>query len=210
MEDKTKDTPQADINIAGFEELKKKPTFWQRLKLRLVRWWLFTVRNETIWEGEIKGFRYRFRKQWLDIKSIDPNHWDLRIGVGCYAYGLLLTVVGELQKAQLEGKVELIEYYENYFSFFATQIYQTSNYLFSDEKFCKALGKELNWAFNRLIKKAEESAKAVTKEQEDSEQVFMEQSIERGNMNRQQRRKASRAEKKAMKAEAEELLKDLE
>lgn len=180
------------------ENIVTQPTRWQRFKLKLLRWWLFNFRNNTVWRGEIGGFRYRMRKYWLDIRSIAPNHWNLRIGIANHAYGFLLAVINEMQKTTDEAERKRLEYH---FTYFATNLYYTSAYLLQDVKFAKGLNKELEWAYNRLIKKAKEESGKVTKEQEDSEQVFMEDAVNRGNMNRQQRRKAEREARKSMKEE---------
>lgn len=174
----------------------KEPTRWQRLRFRFMRWWLFNFRNKTLWRGEIGGFKYRFRKYWLDIRSTAPNHWNMRIGIANHAYGFLLAVLNDMQNVTDEDERKRLE---NHFTFFTTNLYYTSAYLFADVKFAKGLKKELDWAYSRMMKKAAEEAKSVTKEQEDADQVFMEDAVKRGNMNRAERRRASREEKKAMK-----------
>lgn len=175
-----------------------QPTRWQRLKFKFLRWWLFNFRNKTVWKGEIGGFRYRFRKYWLDIRSTASNHWDLRIGIANHAYGFLLAVISEMQNTTDADERKRLE---NHFTFFTTNLYYTSAYLFADVKFAKGLSKELDWAYSRMMKKAKEEADKVTKEQEDTDQAFMEDAVKRGNMNRQQRRKAERDARKAMKKE---------
>lgn len=182
----------------------QEPTYWQHIKFRLIRWWLFTFRNKTIWKGEIGGFKYCLRKYWLDVKSTAPNHWNIRIGIANNAYGLLLTSVQTLQKCEAERDAAGIENEKLFISSFTRTLYETSAYLPSDIKFAKGLARELDWAYNRLIRKAKEEADKVTKEQEEAEQAFMEDAIKRGNMTRQQRRKAEREERKRMK----QILKD--
>lgn len=175
-----------------------QPTRWQRLRFNFMRWWLFNFRNKTIWKGEIGGFRYRFRKYWLDIRSTASNHWNLRIGIANHAYGFLLAIINEMQNAPDADERKRLE---NHFTFFASNLYYTSAFIFADTKFAKGLNKELDWAYNRMMKQAKEEASKVTKEQEDAEQVFMEDAVKRGSMNRQQRRKAEREARKAMKEE---------
>lgn len=175
-----------------------QPTGWQRLKFKLLRWWLFNFRNKTIWKGEIGGFKYRFRKYWLDIRSTASNHWNLRLGIANHAYGFLLAILVDMQNATDEAERKSLE---NFFTCFTTNLYYTSAYLLADVKFAKGLKKELDWAYSRMLKKAKEEAEKVTKEQEDSEQAFMEDAVKRGNMNRQQRRKAEREARKNMKEE---------
>lgn len=187
----------------------KKVTFWQRLRYKFVQWWLFTFCNKTIWKGEIGAFRYCFRKYWLDIRSISPNHWNLRIGANNYPYGLLLTVVRDMQNEILANGGANLKDYEMVFSFFSDNIYQTTEFIFSDDKFCSALSKEIVWAMKRVLKKAENEAKTATKEELDADQVFMEQSVKRGAMNRSERRRASREERKAMREEIKKSKNDL-
>lgn len=186
----------------------QEPTYWQQLRYRLMRWWLLTFRNKTLWKGEIGGFRYRMRRYWLDIRSAAPQHWNLRLGIANNAYGLLLGSIYALQKYESDGNEEKVNDEKKFISDFSMVLYQTSAYLPSDMKFAKGLKRELDWAYNRLIRKAKEEANKVTKEQEDAEQAFMESVVQRGNMTRQQRRKAESEERKAMRKVAAEIVND--
>lgn len=202
-------TEQNKENAFDASNMTKKPTLWQRIRYYVVRWWLFTFRNETVWEFSTPAVRFRIRKYWLDIESVAKNHWNVRIGSNHYAYGFLLTVANDMEKAVLRGDVVEKEKLEKYFVYFAANLYTVSEFMLADVKFAKSLSKEIDWAVNRKMKQAAEESKKVTKEQEDTDQVFMEQAIERGKMNRQQRRKASREEKKAMKEDMKKIVRDL-
>lgn len=190
-------------------ENNNTPTRWQRIKMRFLRWWLFTFKNKTFWECEIGGFRYKFRKYWLDIKSIADNHWNLRIGSANYAYGFLLAALAEMQKAEAEGDVATAETNKRYFSYFTTNLYLTSGYILSDTKFTKGLLKEIEWANNRVMRQAQAEAAATTKEQNDADEALMQSVANEANMTRQQRRKAQREQRKAMQAEAKNIVKGL-
>ena len=183
---KTEDfkTLEKDISKGLYTEL----SWWQRLGLKIARWWHFNFRNKTLWEGEIGGFKFRLRRHWLDIESIAPNHWKLRIGAGNYAYMYFLSVLGDPSHGDDTLKKHL--------SFFATGLYMTSHYILSDAKFTKALDREFEWAVRRVEKRAADEAAGVTKAEQDADEVFVEEAVKYGNMSRQQRRKADREMRK--------------
>lgn len=184
-------------------------TRWQRIRYKLLCWWLCNFRNKTIWKGEIGGFRFHFRKYWLDIESIAQNHWDLRLGVANNAYGMLLASVYALWKYQSDNDEEKANNEKLFILNFARVLYETSAYQLSDAKFAKGLKKELDWAYNRLIRKAQEEANSVTKEQNDADEALIQSVIDEANMSRAERRRLQREQRKSMKAEAKKIINDL-
>lgn len=186
-----------------------QPTRWQLLRYKLLRWWLFNFRNKTIWEGEIFGFKFKFRKYWLDIRSTAPNHWNLRIGIANNAYGLLLASVYALKKYQSESNEEKANEEKLFILNFARTLYETSAYQLADVKFAKGLKKELDWAYNRLMRKAQAESDKVTKEQNDADEAFLRSVVDESNMSRAERRRRQREQQKEMRKVAKEIVKDM-
>lgn len=194
-----------NYDALGENLMKERLSRWQRFKYRFLRWWLFNFRNKTIWEGEIGGFKYRFRRFWIDIRSIAPNHWNLRLGIANNAYGLLLSRINALQKYESECDGEKAKDERLFISSFSLYIYQTSAYLPSDSKFARGLKKELDWAYNRLIRKAKEEADKVTDEQNAADEALLQSVTAEAGMSRQQRRKIQREQKKEMREIAKDI-----
>lgn len=198
MEENNKNTEASKADKTNVADIDRKDLFTKiPLRYRIAQWWLRTFCNKTLWKGEIGGFKYRVRKYWIDIRSIAKNEWNLRLGQSNYAYGYFLHIIMEMQKALANGDANTAEALKQHFAFFATNVNCTSALILTDEKFRNGLVREIGWSVKRIMKKgAEENA---TKEQSDTDEAFMESAVERGQMTRQQRRKAQRDERKAIK-----------
>lgn len=95
-----------------------------KAKEKFLKWWWFTVKNPVVRKGEHGGFKWCFRRFWLDISTLSGNFQcrfmadahPYSVLVGCereetihgycallYQIGKLMTTdagfVGELQKA---------------------------------------------------------------------------------------------------------------
>lgn len=189
------DKEQRDFSQLERKDLFRKLSIWERF----LRWFVFKFRNKTLWKSDIGGFKYSVRRFWIDIRSIAKNEWNLRIGVNSHAYGYFLYVLTQMQDAEQKGDTATVESLKQHFAFYATNLNLASTFILSDKKFTSAIVREIDWSINRMMKKAAEEAKATTKEQEDTDEAFLQSAVERGNMTRQQRRKAQRDERKAMK-----------
>lgn len=185
---------QRDFNFDDKTLFRKLP-----LRARFMRWWLTTFRNKTIWKGDVGGFNFRLRRYWLDIRSIAKNHWNMRLGVNEHAHGYFTYIVAQMRQAESTGDKATMEAMKQHFSFFATNLNLTSTFILTDKKFTSGILREINWSVSRIMKKASEEVKSTTKAETDTDEAFMQSSVERGQMNRQQRRKAQRDERKAMR-----------
>lgn len=187
-------------NKTNVADIDRKDLFTKiPLRYRVAKWWLRTFCNKTLWKGDIGGFKFQVRKYWIDIRSIAKNEWNLRLGHSSYAYGYFLHIIMEMKNALANGDTNTAEALKQHFAFYATNVSITSNFILSDTKFTNAIMREIDWSVKRIFRKSAEEAKAATKEQEDADEAFMQSAVERGQMNRQQRRKVQREERKAMK-----------
>lgn len=195
MEENIKSTETTPpVNIERKDLFKKIP-----LRYRFMRWWITTFRNKTLWKGDIGGFKFIVRKYWVDIRSIAKNEWNMRLGVNEHAHSYFVYLVTQMRQAEALGDTAQAEALKQHLSFFAVNMSLTSTFILSDNKFTSGLMREINWSVSRVMKKAAGEAKATTKEQNDTDEAFMQSAVERGQMNRKERRKAQRDERKAMK-----------
>ena len=157
----------------------------------VMKWWLFTFRNKTLIEKEIGGFRFRFRRFWLDIESVSDKYWALRLRADTHPYLYLYSAVQQEKENQLNGYV--------------LYVYLTSMSLTKDQLFADDVNKALQAYEKRLTAEAESEAKKVTEYDEEQSAAFVKDALERGKMTRQQRRKAERDARKQMKKDLKEV-----
>lgn len=60
------------------------------LKEKFLRWWYFSVRNTVVRSGESGGFKWVFRRFWLEISSVSGN-FKARFTAAEHPYGYLLA-----------------------------------------------------------------------------------------------------------------------
>lgn len=71
---------------------------------KLKIWWLFTMRNPVVRVGEEGGFKWEFRRFWLDIRTISGN-FKARFIASEHPYGYLLAGKGD---ENIQGFCEML------------------------------------------------------------------------------------------------------
>ena len=122
-----------------------------RLKDRLLKWWLFHMKNPVMWKGEQGGFRVVFRRFWLDIETLSGN-FKARWIASDYPYGYLNVAVNKDNEETLWG--------------FAERIYMWSMLILRDP----GLAKDMDKAVSKYEKRLEKQ-----KPEEDDEEVAIAQ-----------------------------------
>lgn len=150
-----------------------------------MKWWIFTFRNKTIKRVEIRGFKFRFRKYWLDIHSASDN-WRMRIRVDMHPYGFLYAAATQDNMKNLSG--------------FCHSVYLTSMIMTQDQGFVDGLRKNLNKYFKHQEIAAKNAAEKVTDIQEKSDESLMRDAVKYAKMNKKERKKA--------RAKMREIIKD--
>lgn len=57
---------------------------------KIQKWWLFNVANPVIRKGEHGGFKWKFRRFWLEVETLSGN-WKARWTAAEHPYGYLLA-----------------------------------------------------------------------------------------------------------------------
>lgn len=117
------------------------------------KWWLFRVENPVVRKGESGGFRWVFRRYWLDIETLSGN-FKARFTASENPYGYLLA-----------GQDD-----ENILGF-AQTLYYLGSSLTTDQKLCNDIGK----AYKSFVDRLEKKAAAEVKEDEFEEKVALEE-----------------------------------
>ena len=104
------------------------------LKEKFLKWWYFHLANPKVREGEAGGFKWCFRRFWLDISTLSGN-FKVRFTADKDPYGYLLA-----------GKDD-----ENIHGF-AMTIYQVGKLLTTDQGFVDDVQKALQKYEKRLSK----------------------------------------------------------
>lgn len=162
-----------------------------KLFQRIVLWRLLG-RNKVLYRfdgDKMGGFRVIIRRHRLDIYTISDN-FHMRLMVGTHPYGYLLS------SAQ-QGIVDNIKGYCVY-------MYQIAMCMTTDKEFVGDITKSLNKYEARLENQAKNSPKANDFEH-DLALREVRQNVERGQMTRQQRRKAERDAQKKLKSALREI-----
>lgn len=104
------------------------------IKDKILKWWYFYLANPVVRKGEIGGFKWCFRRFWLDIWTVSEN-FRVRFTADKDPYGYLLA-----------GKDD-----ENIHGF-AMTIYQVGKLLTTDQGFVDDVQKALQKYEKRLSK----------------------------------------------------------
>lgn len=123
-----------------------------KAKEKFLKWWWFTVKNPVVRKGEHGGFKWCFRRFWLDISTLSGN-FQCRFMADEHPYGYLLA-----------GKDD-----ENIKGFVNT-LYEIGKLLTTDQGFVNDIQKAIKKYSQRLDKQA---AKAVV-EDETEEKIALE------------------------------------
>lgn len=151
-------------------------------KLKYWFYWLFF--NKTIRTHRLKNYIFKWKERYLEIKSKSENV-SVRIGSGMHPYFYLLESSRQGLEENLEG--------------YAFLVFSTSLLLTKDDEFVSFVTAGLMKFTDNTIAKGAEMASNVDETTEQLEQAYMEDVVKRGQMTRQQRRKAEREAVKEMK-----------
>lgn len=77
--------------------------FWQKIQ----RWWYFYLANPVVAKGERGGFKYKFRRFWLEIETVSGN-WKMRSTASENPYGYLLASVNSKNEDNVYGFAEIL------------------------------------------------------------------------------------------------------
>lgn len=100
------------------------------------KWWLFTMRNPIIRKGEKGGFKWVFRRFWLEITTLSGN-FKARFTAAEHPYGYLLAGKDDVN---IEG--------------FCQTVYEVSMLLTTDQGFVNDIQKAIRKYSSRLEKQA--------------------------------------------------------
>lgn len=114
---------------------------------KIRRFWLFRMANPVVRKGEHGGFKWKFRRFWLEVSTLSGN-WSARWMANEHPYGYL--VQGE-DDENIEG--------------FCQMVYMVSMLLTTDQKFVNDVSKALDRYEKRM-----EKAKI---DEEDDEEVIL-------------------------------------
>lgn len=129
---------------------------WTKIRL----WWWFTMKNPVIRKGENGGFKWKFRRFWLEIETVSGN-WKARWIAAENPYGYLLAGKDD---ANIEG--------------FCQTMYEVGMLLTTDQGFVNDIQKALKKYSARIEKKAkvveDEIEEKVAIEEEKQVQEYVE------------------------------------
>lgn len=77
--------------------------FWQKIQ----RWWYFYLANPVVAKGERGGFKYKFKRFWLDISTKSGN-WKMRVMADEHPYAYLLAGVQQGNENNVFGFAEML------------------------------------------------------------------------------------------------------
>lgn len=104
------------------------------IKDKFLKWWYFHLANPVVREGEAGGFKWCFRRFWLDIWTVSEN-FRIRFTADKDPFGYLLS-----------SKTD-----ENIHGF-ATTMYMVGRLLTTDQGFVNDISKAIRKYDNRLSK----------------------------------------------------------
>lgn len=138
---------------------------------RFQKWWYFNFRNPVIRAGEKSGFKWTFRRFWLDIETLSGN-FKARFMAGEHPYGYLLA-----------GKDD-----ENILGFCMT-IYEVGQLLTTDQKFVNDIQK----AVKKYSERVEKAVEVKEDEVEEKAALEFEKDVQEFNeLPEKERRKAEK------------------
>lgn len=74
---------------------------------RFSKFWWFTFRNPVVRKGEKGGFKYKFKRFWLDISTKSGN-WKMRVMADEHPYAYLLAGVQQGNENNVFGFAEML------------------------------------------------------------------------------------------------------
>ena len=88
------------MKICYFCDMEK---FWQKIQ----RWWYFYLANPVVAKGERGGFKYKFKRFWMEIETVSGN-WKMRSTASENPYGYLLASVNAKNEDNVYGLAEIL------------------------------------------------------------------------------------------------------
>ena len=88
------------MKICYFCDMEK---FWQKIQ----RWWYFYLANPVVAKGERGGFKYKFKRFWMEIETVSGN-WKMRSTASENPYGYLLASVNAKNEDNVYGLAEIM------------------------------------------------------------------------------------------------------
>lgn len=144
-----------------------------KIKEKILKWFWFTFKNPVVRKGEAGGFRWCFRRFWLDITTVSGN-FKARFIADEHPYSVL---VGCEQEKTIQGYCALL--------------YQIGKLMTTDAGFVGDLQKALSKYDKRLQKKA--ASEVVEDDTEEKIALETEKQIqEHVEMPKKERRKVER------------------
>lgn len=141
------------------------------MKEKILRWWYFKVNNPVIRKGEKGGFKWTFRRFWLDISTVSGN-FKARFMAAEHPFGYLVSGKDD---SNIEG--------------FCQTMYEVGMLLTTDQGFVNDVQKALKKYSSRIEKKA----KVVEDEDEEKAALEWEKQVqERVDTPKRQRRRSAR------------------
>lgn len=145
---------------------------------KFVMWWLFHVRNRKVRVGEKGGFKWVFRRFWLEISTLSGN-FKARFTAAEHPYGYLIAGKDD---ANIEG--------------FCQTMYMVGMLLTTDQGFADDVQK----AVRKYAKRIEKQNPVVEDEIEEKMAIDEEKAVqERAEMPRMASRKADRETERRFK-----------
>lgn len=142
---------------------------------KIRKWWWFSVNNPTVRKGEKGGFKWKFRRFWLEVSTLSGN-WSAKWTAAEHPYGYLLYGKDD---ANIEG--------------FCQTMYEIGMLLTTDQGFVNDIQKAIRKYSTRLEKQAkveeDEIEEKIALENERRVQEYVEKP-------RRHRTRADRDEKK--------------
>ena len=123
-----------------------------KIKEKIMKWWWFRFRNPVIRKGEAGGFRWCFRRFWLDITTVSGN-FKARFIADAHPYSVL---VGCEQEEIIHG--------------YCSILYQIGKLMTTDAGFVGDLQK----ALSKYDKRLQKQAASEVKEDETEEKIALE------------------------------------
>lgn len=124
----------------------------KKIWTKIVKWWYFHIANPVVRKGEAGGFRWRFRRFWLDVETLSGN-FKMRFIADEHPFGYLAASKDD---TNIHG--------------FALTMYEIGKLLTTDQGFVDDVQKAITKYHNRL----EKQAAGDVKENETEEKIALE------------------------------------
>lgn len=122
------------------------------IKEKILKWWWFTFRNPVVRDGEAGGFRWRFRRFWMEVETVSGN-FKARFMADEHPYAVL---IGCEKEETIHG--------------YCSILYQIGKLLTTDAGFVNDVQK----AISKYDKRIQKQAASEVKEDEIEEKIALE------------------------------------